>query len=176
MIFGISCSPAPAMIGVAIRKEKFAASCRSRRRKRAVVMVEPERDTPGMIASDRRLKAASNALMARIAVDGRSVTLDAASNGKPALAPANSVDYSVRDQSGRLLLGDAHIPAVSIADASAQMLAVVQLDGRSMRALTTRFDTPAGILIVTTVDLTAGSEPAARYAALYAKLARRTIR
>jgi two-component system, OmpR family, sensor histidine kinase TctE len=118
---------------------------------------------PGMIASDRRLKAASNALMARIAVDGRSVTLDAASDGKPALAQANSVDYSVRDQSGRLLLGDAHIPAVSIADASAQMLAVVQLDGRSMRALTTRFDTPAGILIVTTVDLTAGSEPAARY-------------
>jgi two-component system sensor histidine kinase TctE len=118
---------------------------------------------PGMIASDRRLKAASNALMARIAVDGRSVTLDAASDGKPALAPANSVDYSVRDQSGRLLLGDAHIPAVSIADASAQMLAVVQLDGRSMRALTTRFDTPAGILIVTTVDLAAGSEPAARY-------------
>ena len=118
---------------------------------------------PGMIASDRRLKAASNALMARIAVDGRSVTLDAASNGKPALAQANSVDYSVRDQSGRLLLGDAHIPAVSIADASAQMLAVVQLDGRSMRALTTRFDTPAGILIVTTVDLAAGSEPAARY-------------
>jgi two-component system sensor histidine kinase TctE len=118
---------------------------------------------PGMIASDRRLRAASNALMARIAVDGRTATLDAASDGKAPLPSADSVDFSVRDQSGRLLLGDDSIPAVSIADAAAQMFAVVQLNGRSKRALTTRFDTSAGILLVTTVDLAAGSEPAARY-------------
>jgi two-component system sensor histidine kinase TctE len=118
---------------------------------------------PGMIASDRRLKAASNALMARIAVDGRTATLDAAADGKAPLPSADSVDFSVRDQSGRLLLGDDSIPAVSIADAAAQMFAVVQLNGRSKRALTTRFDTSAGILLVTTVDLAAGSEPAARY-------------
>jgi two-component system sensor histidine kinase TctE len=43
------------------------------------------------------------------------------------------------------------------------MFAVLQLDGRSLRALTTRFDTSAGILIVTMVDLAAGSEPAARF-------------
>jgi two-component system sensor histidine kinase TctE len=118
---------------------------------------------PGMIASDRRLKAATNALMARLVLDRRAVSLDAAADGKPALAPANSVDFSVRDQSGRLLLGDEHIPAVAIADAAAQMSAVLQLDGRSHRALTTRFDTSAGILMLTTVDLAAGSEPAARY-------------
>jgi two-component system sensor histidine kinase TctE len=118
---------------------------------------------PEMIASDRRLKAATNALMARLVLDRRTVSLDAAADGKPALAPANSVDFSVRDQSGRLLLGDEHIPAVAIADAAAQMSAVLQLDGRSHRALTTRFDTSAGILMVTAVDLAAGSEPAARY-------------
>jgi two-component system sensor histidine kinase TctE len=118
---------------------------------------------PGMIASDRRLKAATNALMARLVLDRRTVSLDAAADGKPQLAPANSVDFSVRDQSGRLLLGDEHIPAVTIADAAAQMSAVLQLDGRSHRALTTRFDTSAGILMVTVVDLAAGSEPAARY-------------
>ena len=118
---------------------------------------------PGMIASDRRLKAATNALMARLVLDRRTLSLDAAADGKPALAPANSVDFSVRDQSGRLLLGDEHIPAVAIADAAAQMSAVLQLDGRSHRALTTRFDTSAGILMLTTVDLAAGSEPAARY-------------
>jgi two-component system sensor histidine kinase TctE len=43
------------------------------------------------------------------------------------------------------------------------MFAVVQLNGRSMRALTTRFDTPAGTLLVTTVDLGLGTEPGARY-------------
>ncbi len=118
---------------------------------------------PAMIASDRRLKAATNALMARLVLDRRTVSLDAAADGKPALAPANSVDFSVRDQSGRLLLGDEHIPAVAMADAAAQMSAVLQLDGRSLRALTTRFDTSAGILMVTAVDLAAGSEPAARY-------------
>jgi two-component system sensor histidine kinase TctE len=101
--------------------------------------------------------------MARIAVDGRTATLDAASDGKAPLPSADSVDFSVRDQSGMLLLGDDSIPAVSIADAAAQMFAVVQLNGRSMRALTTRFDTSAGIFLVTTVDLAAGSEPAARY-------------
>jgi two-component system sensor histidine kinase TctE len=118
---------------------------------------------PGMIASDRRLKEASNALMARIAVDGRTVTLDTAARGKPPLPPANVVDFSVRDPFGKLLLGDEDIPAVSIADAASQMFAVLQLGGRSARALTTRFDTPAGVLIVTVVDLGAGSEPAARY-------------
>jgi len=118
---------------------------------------------PGMIASDRRLKSATNAFMARLVVDRRTVSLDAAADGKPALAPANSVDFSVRDQTGKLLLGDEHIPAVAIADAAAQMSAVLQLEGRSLRALTTRFDTSAGILIVTAVDLAGGSEPAARY-------------
>jgi two-component system, OmpR family, sensor histidine kinase TctE len=118
---------------------------------------------PGMIASDRRLKEASNALMARILVEGRTVSLDAAADGKPALPPANLVDYAARDQSGRLLLGDRNIPAVSIADTTSQIFAVLRLNGRSARALTTRFDTPAGIIIVTAVDLGAGSEPAARY-------------
>jgi two-component system sensor histidine kinase TctE len=118
---------------------------------------------PGMLSSDRRLKAASNALMARILIDGRTVSLDTAGAGKPALPPANSFDFSVRDQSGNLLLGDAHIPAVPMIDPASQLFAVLQLDGRSLRALTTRFDTSAGILIVTAVDLAAGSEPEARY-------------
>jgi two-component system, OmpR family, sensor histidine kinase TctE len=43
------------------------------------------------------------------------------------------------------------------------MFAVLQLGGRSARALTTRFDTSAGILILTVADLGAGSVAAARY-------------
>jgi two-component system sensor histidine kinase TctE len=48
-------------------------------------------------------------------------------------------------------------------DAASQIFAALQLDGRNLRVLTTRFDTSAGILIVTAVDLAAGSEPEARY-------------
>ena len=118
---------------------------------------------PGMIASDRRLKEASNAIMARILIDGSTVTLDASADGKRALPSANSMDYSVRDGSGRLLLGDAHVPAGSITDAASQTFAVLHFGGRNVRTLTTRFDTSAGILIVTVVDLGGGSEPAARY-------------
>jgi two-component system sensor histidine kinase TctE len=119
---------------------------------------------PGMIASDRRLKAASNALMARIVVEGHKVSVDESRDGRPALPPANLVDYAVRDPSGRLLLGDANIPAVAIADASSQIFAVLRLNDRTARALTTRFDTSAGVIMVTAVDLgVAGSEPAARY-------------
>lgn len=118
---------------------------------------------PGMISSDRRLKTASNALMARILIDGRMVSLDTADDAKPPLQPLSLVDYSVRDQSGRLLLGNEKIPAVSITDAASQIFAVLQLGDRSARALTTRFDTSAGILIVTAVDLGSGSEPAARF-------------
>ncbi len=118
---------------------------------------------PGVIASDRRLKDASNALMARIVVDGRRVSLDAAADGRPALPPANLVDYAVRDASGRLLLGDVSIPAVTIAAATSQNFSMLRLSGRSARALTTRFDTSAGVIMVTTVDLGAGTEPTARY-------------
>src|SRR2546426_873433 len=45
-----STRPAPAIIGVAIMKEKLAASSRVIPTIRAVVIVEPERETPGMIA------------------------------------------------------------------------------------------------------------------------------
>lgn len=118
---------------------------------------------PGVIASDRRLKDASNALMARIAVEGRQVSLDRAADGKPALPLGSLVDYAVRDASGRLLLGDGSIPAVAIADATSQNFSMLRLTGRSARALTTRFDTSAGVIMVTTVDLGAGTEPTARY-------------
>jgi len=48
--WGISTSPAPKMIGVASRKEKRAAARRSNPKASAVVIVTPERETPGIIA------------------------------------------------------------------------------------------------------------------------------
>jgi two-component system, OmpR family, sensor histidine kinase TctE len=118
---------------------------------------------PGVITSDRRLKDAASAVMSRIKADRRAVTIDTAADAKPPLPPPDSVKYVVRDAEGRLLLGDALIPAVPMNDANDQLLAVVQLEGRSVRTLTTRFDTSAGVLILTVADVRAPSEPAARF-------------
>jgi two-component system sensor histidine kinase TctE len=47
--------------------------------------------------------------------------------------------------------------------ANAQLLAMVQIDHRSMRTLTTRFDTRAGVVIITAADARSTTEPAARF-------------
>jgi two-component system, OmpR family, sensor histidine kinase TctE len=118
---------------------------------------------PSVIGLDQHLREASNALMARIEVNDGQVTLDTAADGKTPLPPADSVVYAVRDTQGRLLLGDAQLPAVSIADASDQMFALARLDHRNVRTLTSRFDTTAGVLLLSTADVRASREPAARF-------------
>jgi two-component system, OmpR family, sensor histidine kinase TctE len=118
---------------------------------------------PSVIGLDQRLREASNALMARIEVVNGQVTLDTAADRRPTLPSADSIAYSVRDTQGRLLLGDARLPAVSIADASDQVFALTRLDHRNVRTLTSRFDTIAGVLLVSTADVRASNEPAARF-------------
>jgi two-component system sensor histidine kinase TctE len=118
---------------------------------------------PSVIGLDQRLREASNALMARIEVNDGRVTLDTAADGKPPLPSADSVAYAVRDTQGRVLLGDAQLPAVSIADASDQMFALARIDHRNVRTLTSRFDTAAGVLLLSTADVRASREPAARF-------------
>jgi two-component system, OmpR family, sensor histidine kinase TctE len=118
---------------------------------------------PGVISSDRRLKEAANALMARVqVVDGR-VTLNANPAGGTAPTVPDSIEYAVRDSQGHLLMGDAQLPAVPMNSANAQLLAMVQIDHRSMRTLTTRFDTRAGVVIITAADARSTAEPAARF-------------
>src|SRR6266481_1131955 len=64
MSFSLS-NPAPAMIGAAIKNEKFAASSRRSPKARAAVMVTPERDTPGTIANacERPMRKASKTVI-----------------------------------------------------------------------------------------------------------------
>jgi two-component system, OmpR family, sensor histidine kinase TctE len=118
---------------------------------------------PGVISSDRRLKEAANALMARVqVVDGR-VTLNANPSGGTAPSVPDSIEYAVRDSQGHLLLGDAQLPVVPMNSANAQLLAMVQIDHRSLRTLTTRFDTRAGVVIITAADARSPTEAAARF-------------
>jgi two-component system, OmpR family, sensor histidine kinase TctE len=118
---------------------------------------------PGVISSDRRLKEAANALMAHVLIKNGQVTLDTGGEGRPALPAPDSIVYALRDSQGRLLAGDAQLPAVPMTSETSQLIAMAQVDHRSVRTLTTRFDTRAGVIIITTADMRLGTEPAARY-------------
>lgn len=122
---------------------------------------------PGVISSDRRLKAASAALMARVVVKDGQISLNTnpggGANGNPPLPPPDSIKYALHDTQGRLLVGDAELPAVAIGNETTQLFAMSQLDHRSLRSLTTRFDTRAGIIFITVADARPPLEPAARF-------------
>jgi len=118
---------------------------------------------PGVISSDRRLKEAANALMAHLQTERGPPSLDSDPNRKPPLPAPDAVAYAFRDAQGHLLLGDARLPPVAMTDAAAEIVAMAQIDRRSVRTLVTRFDTRTGLVILTVADMKANSEPAARF-------------
>jgi two-component system, OmpR family, sensor histidine kinase TctE len=118
---------------------------------------------PGVISSDRRLKEAAIALMAHVQIiDGR-VTLASGDPGKPPLPSPELIKFALRDTQGRLLAGEAQLPAVVMSNDTSQLFAMTQVDHRSVRSLTTRFDTPAGVISITVADARPTIEPAARF-------------
>jgi two-component system sensor histidine kinase TctE len=118
---------------------------------------------PGVISSDRRLKEAANALMARVQINDAGVTIDASADGKPPLAGPDSIKYVLRDNQGRLLTGDAQLPVVLMNNQTTQLFAMSQIDHRSLRTLTTRFDSRSGVIFITVADARPAIEPAARF-------------
>jgi len=118
---------------------------------------------PGVISSDRRLKDAANSLMTHVLVKEGAVTLDSSPDGKPPLPAADSIKFALRDTQGRLLAGDAQLPIVTMNNETSQLLSMSQVDQRSLRTLTTRFDTRAGVIFITVADVHPPSEPAVRY-------------
>jgi two-component system sensor histidine kinase TctE len=117
---------------------------------------------PGVISSDRRLKEAANTLMAHVLIKDGKITLDAGADDKPLPSP-DSIKYALRDTQGRLLAGDPQLPAVVMNSSNAQLFAMAQIDQRSLRTLTTRFDTRTGVIIITVADTRPATEPAARF-------------
>ncbi len=117
---------------------------------------------PGVIGSDRRLKEAAIALMAHVAIKEGQVALDADPNRKPPLPRPDLIRYALRDAQGRLLAGDPQLPVVTMSSETSQQFALTQIDRRSLRTLTTRFDTPAGVITITVADTSGTSEPEAR--------------
>ena len=118
---------------------------------------------PGVISSDRRLKEGAAAAMAQVKIRNGRFLLDEAADTKHRLPSADSVIYAVRDTQGRLLAGDARLPMVPMSGETSQLVAMTQVDHRNVRTLTTRFDTPAGVVLITVADTRPAAEPAARY-------------
>ncbi len=117
---------------------------------------------PVMISSERRLKDAANSLMAHVSVKQGQVALDLNPYVRPLLPSADSTKYVLRDSQGRLLAGDDALPPVAMGSEGTELLAIAPLDGRSVRTLTTRFNTAAGPLTLTVADIRKTSEPEAR--------------
>jgi two-component system, OmpR family, sensor histidine kinase TctE len=118
---------------------------------------------PGIISSDRRLKEAANSLMAHVFVKEGRVILDDSADGRAPLPAADSIRYALRDTQGRLLAGDAQIPAVPLSPDTSQLFAMSQVDHRSLRTLITRFDTRGGVIFITVADVHPPTDPAVRY-------------
>jgi two-component system sensor histidine kinase TctE len=118
---------------------------------------------PEVISSDRRLKEASVAIMARLHVEDGKLALDTRADISPPLPAADSVLFAVRDPQGRLLEGDARVPPVPIPRDAGQIAVVTQIQHHSVRSLTTRFDGPDGVVLITAADVRATAEPTARY-------------
>src|SRR3984885_5080731 len=118
---------------------------------------------PGVISSDRRLREAANALMVRTKVLNSQWSLDDRADSRPPLPSADSVVYALRDAQGRLLIGDSRLPVVSLDSATSQLFSMSQFEHRYLRTLSTRFETVAGVVIVTVADAHSAEQPAARY-------------
>jgi two-component system sensor histidine kinase TctE len=118
---------------------------------------------PGFMGSERRLRDASNTLMAHVQVKEGRINFDASPDAQPPLPGSDSIKYALRDAKGHLLAGDGQVPAVPMNDSDAQVFAMAQIDHRNLRALTTRFDTRLGVVMITVADARPPVEPAARY-------------
>lgn len=117
---------------------------------------------PSVIGSDRRLKEAAIALMAHVSIKQGQVALDPDPNRRPPLPRPDLVRFALRDAQGRLLAGDPQLPAVAMSSETSQQFALTQIDRHSLRTLTTRFDTPGGVITITVADTGGSSEPEAR--------------
>jgi two-component system, OmpR family, sensor histidine kinase TctE len=118
---------------------------------------------PSVIDADRRLKAATSALIARVRVTDGKVDLDSTVDGRTPLPAPDSVRFTLRDAHRQLLFGDARLPSASMDSLNAQEFSIAAIEGRQVRMLTTRFDTRMGVIFISVADAHRGADSAARY-------------
>jgi two-component system, OmpR family, sensor histidine kinase TctE len=113
---------------------------------------------PSVLSSDRRLKDAASSVMSQL-----TATQDAATTNQAQMTGRADVRFAIRDLQGKLVSGDPTVPSVPLDGQSTQLFSMAQIESRSLRMLTTRFDSPNGLLIITVADLQSGQGSGARY-------------
>jgi two-component system, OmpR family, sensor histidine kinase TctE len=113
---------------------------------------------PIVLSSDRRLNEATNLIMSHLVFKDGAVTVNEAE-----LTGRADFKFAVRDPQGRLLAGYPEIPTPPMDGQTNQLFSVVQIEHRSFRMLTTRFDSRAGVAIISVADTHAGQSSEARY-------------
>ncbi|HEY2684387.1 MAG TPA: HAMP domain-containing sensor histidine kinase [Steroidobacteraceae bacterium] len=116
---------------------------------------------PGILSSDSRLKDVANTLMARLAVKNDTVSFADGSDGRQ-FAAREGVRFAIRDDKGRLLAGESQVPAVHLDSDTSQIFSMAQIEDHNFRVLTTRFDSPAGLLSIA-IAAPSARNPGARY-------------
>jgi two-component system sensor histidine kinase TctE len=117
---------------------------------------------PGVMSSDKRLKAAAGAVIAHVTTRDGAVVFDPDAAGPP-LPPADAIQFAVRNDQGSVLAGNAEVPQLPLGSDANQSIAMLQLEHRSVRGLTTRLDTEAGAVLISLAETRPVAAPSARY-------------
>ena len=113
---------------------------------------------PSVLSSDRRLREASNSIMSHLNVTRDGVTLN-----ETGLTGKTDFRFAIRDAQDKLVGGDRTVPGVPLDGQTTQLFSMAQIESRSLRMLTTRFDSPGGILFISVADMQSGQGSGARY-------------
>jgi two-component system sensor histidine kinase TctE len=113
---------------------------------------------PSVLSSDRRLRETSSSLISHL-----NVTRDAVTENQNGLTARGDFRFAIRDSQGKLLSGDPAVPGVLMDGETTQLFSMAQIENRSLRMLTTRFDSPTGHLFISVADTQSGQGSGARY-------------
>ncbi len=109
---------------------------------------------PRVASVDARLRRQAETLARGLRIERGRVTVD---------APADAIAFAVRGTDGRLIAGDAQLPAMALSRAAEAVFSTAQVGRRDLRILTYRAHTEHGTLLVSVADELGTTGPAARF-------------
>lgn len=109
---------------------------------------------PRVASVDARLRRQAETLIRGLRIERGRVTVD---------APADAIAFAVRGTDGRLIAGDAQLPAIALSSAAEAVFSTAEVGRRNLRILTYRAHTEHGTLLVSVADELGTTGPAARF-------------
>ena len=109
---------------------------------------------PRVASVDARLRRQAETLIRDLRIEHGRVVVD---------APADAIAFAVRTTDGRLIAGDAELPAIALSSAAEAVFSTARVGGADLRILTYRAHTEHGTLLVSVADELGTTGPAARF-------------